>query len=68
MLGSITALSLDASLAELAAEVAEQDGLRGGDAVHLATALHLREPDFVFLTLDRDLAAAALRNGLAVAA
>ena len=67
-LDSITSVAVDADIANLAADLAERESLRGCDAVHLATALRLRDPDVVFLTLDRDLAEAARRNGLAVAA
>jgi len=67
-LASITSVAVDSDLADLAADLAEREALRGCDAVHLATALRLNDPEVILLTLDRDLAEAARRNGLAVAA
>jgi predicted nucleic acid-binding protein len=50
-----------------AGEIAEQQALRGYDAVHLATALSIEDPDIALVTWDRDLAQAALRAGRSVA-
>lgn len=58
-------VGVDHDLAEIAGEQADALGLRGYDAVHLATALCLGEATFV--TWDRDLADAAASAGLAVA-
>lgn len=48
-----------------AADLAESDGLRGYDAVHLAAALLVRAD--VIASADEQLCAAAVANGLAVA-
>jgi hypothetical protein len=60
-------LELSDALSRLAGELAEREGLRAYDAVHLASALSIADPELLFATFDRDLAAAARRNGLAVA-
>jgi uncharacterized protein len=52
----------------LAADLAESDGLRGCDAIHLASALSVGLSELVFVAWDRDLSTAARRNGLAVTA
>lgn len=54
-------------LAEAAAALATLHGLRGADAIHLATARVVETPRTVFATWDRRLAAAARAEGLAVA-
>lgn len=51
-----------------AAHLAESDGLRGCDAIHLASALSVGLSELVFVAWDRDLSRAARRNGLAVTA
>lgn len=58
-------IELDQALAELAAVVASEDGLRSLDAIHLAAALSLPAPDLVLATWDRRLHAAAVGRGLA---
>jgi predicted nucleic acid-binding protein len=60
-------VGVDRSLARSAGEFAEEFGLRGHDAVHLATALDLDDEDVVLLTWDGDLSRAAERAGLGVA-
>jgi uncharacterized protein len=57
-------VSVDSSLARLAGRHAEDLGLRGYDAVHLATALELGDEEVVLVTWDRDLARAAEQVGL----
>jgi predicted nucleic acid-binding protein len=47
---------------------AEDHGLRGYDAVHLATALELGDEDVVMVTWDADLRRAAMEAGLGVVA
>lgn len=59
-------LGVDWALAQHAGEIAEVYALRGYDAVHLATALSVDDPDLVLLTWDGDLADAAVRAGRAV--
>jgi hypothetical protein len=56
------------ALVRTAGRLAEEQGLRGYDAVHLAAALAVADADTVFLSGDRELLAAAARAGLAVAA
>jgi uncharacterized protein len=67
--GSIDALceeldviGLDAALARAAGDLAERHALRGYDAVHLASALAIEDPDLVMVTWDRDLAAATAKH------
>jgi predicted nucleic acid-binding protein len=50
-----------------AGELADEYGLRGYDAVHLASALAIDAPRVVVATWDRELAAAASSCGCAVA-
>lgn len=57
-------IGVDSGLARRAGEHAEDLGLRGYDAVHLATALELGDEEVVLVTWDRDLARAAERVGL----
>ena len=59
-------VGIDWGLAQHAGEIAELYALRGYDAVHLATALSVEEPDLALLTWDHDLAEAAVRAGRAV--
>lgn len=63
----LVTVSIDEELARHAGEHAEDLGLRGYDAVHLATALELSVEEVVLATWDRDLARAAERVGLGVA-
>ncbi len=65
--GELTKVSVDAALAKAAGELAERRALRGYDAVHLASALSIDDPDVVLATWDRALADAAGQEGLAVA-
>ena len=55
------------SLVWTAGRLAEEEGLRGYDAVHLAAALAVAGTDTVFISGDQELLAAAARLGLAVA-
>lgn len=64
-------LEINAALSERAMTLAEKHGLRGYDAVHLASALLLHEtrrashlPDLVFLAADDTLLQAAAAEGL----
>lgn len=63
----LAVIGIDEPLAERAGELAADLGLRGYDAVHLASALELDADDTVLVTWDRDLSDAAVRSGLAVA-
>jgi predicted nucleic acid-binding protein len=62
----LVTIGIDEELARGAGEHAEQLGLRGSDAVHLATARELGDEETVLVTWDRDLAQAAERVGLGV--
>jgi predicted nucleic acid-binding protein len=63
----LTTVGVDQELAARAGGYAEDLGLRGYDAVHLATALELGDEEVVLVTWDRDLAQAAERVGLSIA-
>lgn len=65
--GELLTVGVDQELAARAGEHAESLGLRGYDAVHLATALELGDPEVILVTWDRDLGRAAERVGLGVA-
>ena len=64
--GLIT-IGVDSNLACIAGEQAEDLGLRGYDAIHLATALALGDEEVVIVTWDRDLARATGQVGLGLA-
>jgi predicted nucleic acid-binding protein len=68
MWGALTAIRLDGRLARLAGSLADRHALTALDAIHLASALALREPgeNVAFVTFDRRLAEAALAEGLTV--
>lgn len=59
-------VELSPTLAERAAVLAADLYLHGADAVHLASALSLRDEAMVFVTWDRRLASAAAAEGLDV--
>lgn len=60
----IDVVEITKSVAERAAEMAFDFGLRGHDAVYLAAAEVVAEPDAVFVCWDKDLSAAAESLGL----
>lgn len=60
-------VELDDGVARAAGELAEWLSLRAGDAVHLASALVLADPNLTLATWDRELAHAASEAGLPVA-
>lgn len=62
----VTILGVDDVLAREAGVIADDLGLRGYDAVHLATALSTSD-EVVMVTWDEQLRAAAAAQGLAVA-
>jgi len=66
-LNEMTLVEVDLPLARHAADLAERHGLRGYDAVHLATALAIADPDLVVATWDDELARAARDEGRLVA-
>ncbi len=63
---ALDVVEVSAEIADHAAGLAAAHPLSGADAVHLATALALRESELVLATWDRRLRAAALAEGLAV--
>jgi predicted nucleic acid-binding protein len=65
--GELVTIGVDQELAARAGGHAEELGLRGYDAVHLATALELGGEEVVVVTWDRDLARATEEVGLGVA-
>lgn len=67
-LEEIDLVEIDDTLARRAGEQAEVHGLRGYDAVHLAAALRVQDPDVVLVAGDQALLTAAAAEGLAVAA
>lgn len=60
-------IEITAELAHGAGQLAQQHGLRGYDAVHLAAGVSIADDDVVFVTDDTGLADAALATGLATA-
>ncbi len=64
---SLLSVGVGEDLARAAGDHATEFGLRGYDAMHLATALELSEEEVVFVTWDEDLGRAASSAGLAVA-
>lgn len=60
-------VELTRSLERHAGQLAAQHALRGADAVHLASALALRDPGLILAAWDRRLHAGATTVGLAVA-
>jgi predicted nucleic acid-binding protein len=65
LLDGIATVNVDADLIDQAGELAEREGLRGYDAVHLAAALRVSVD--VICSSDAALCSAAARRGLAVA-
>jgi predicted nucleic acid-binding protein len=59
-------IGLDPDLAHTAGELAEAHGLRGYDAVHLATVLSIHVDAMLLATWDGDLARAAVAAGCSV--
>lgn len=60
-------VEIDGELARRAGDLAETHGLRGYDAVHLASADRVRDPDLVMVAGDGALLSAATAEGMAVA-
>jgi uncharacterized protein len=59
-------LGLDRELAHIAGDIAEAHGLRGYDAVHLATAMAVDSDSLLLATWDRELARGAIEAGCSV--
>lgn len=64
--GELLLVGIDQPLAREAGELAERHGLRGYDAVHLASALALGA-DTTLVSWDKDLKRAAAQSGCPVA-
>ena len=62
----VAVVDLSAGICEDAGDLAERHALRGYDAVQLASAVAASSGDLVLATLDRDLASAAISEGIAV--
>lgn len=60
-------LEINASVAESAGALAQAHGLRGCDAVHLASAALANDDELVFVTADHNLGSAAQAIGISVA-
>jgi len=67
VVAGIASVETTEGLVRTAGRLAEEEGLRGYDAVHLAAALAVADTDKVFASGDRERLAAATRLGLAVA-
>ena len=67
LVAQIDFIELSENLARTAGRLAQQHGLRGYDAVHLAAGVTIADHDVVLVTCDADLAAAARSTGLATA-
>ena len=67
LIEQIDHIELTGELARNAGRLAQEHGLRGYDAVHLAAAVAVADNDAVLVTGDADLAAAAAARGLAAA-
>ena len=63
----LSIVELNARLAALAGDVCEVHRLRAGDAVQLAAALRIGDPELVFVTWDTRLRESAREAGLPVA-
>ncbi len=59
-------IGVDFTLAHVAGDLAEAHGLRGYDAVHLASALSIEAEALLLATWDGDLARAAVASGCSV--
>jgi uncharacterized protein len=68
LLRQLDYVEVELSVLSAAAELAEKHVLRAYDAVHLASALALRDPDIAVATWDGDLRVAVHAEGLALVA
>ncbi len=67
IVAEVDVIEITAELARAAGDLAQELGLRGYDAVHLAAAHQVLDNDLVFTTGDQKLAAAAGQMGIVVA-
>ena len=66
-MAEMTIIEVDRRLAATAGDLAERHSLRGYDAVHLASALAIDDPDLVVATWDDELGRAAIAAGRSAA-
>lgn len=64
---AVRPVELTAGVEKAAGELAVRRGLRGADAVHLASALAIGDPDLIVAVWDRQLRSAVMAEGLRVA-
>lgn len=67
IMAEVDHIEVTATLATVAGGLAQEHGLRGDDAVHLAAVNAVADGDLVLVTGDADLAAAAIALGVPVA-
>lgn len=67
LLAQLDVVELDEALVHRAGDLAEAQGLRAYDAIHLAAAMHVADDDLVVVAGDQALLAAATAVGLAIA-
>lgn len=63
--GAVDRLDVSEALARLAGDLAESQGLRAYDAVHLASAVSVADAELVLVAADGDLLTAARSLGIA---
>jgi uncharacterized protein len=64
---AVETVAVGDTLLALAARAADTHGLRALDALHLAAAQEIQEPELVFVTWDEELGRAAQAAGFAIA-
>lgn len=64
--GRVVVVEVGDALARAAGDLADRHGLRAADAIHLASAIRIREADTVFVSFDRRLREAAAAEGFLV--
>jgi hypothetical protein len=67
LLAELDLVEPERDVLDQAADLAERYALRAYDAVHLASAMALRDPEVVVATWDHDLRAASSAEGFAIA-
>ena len=63
----VNVVELESTITRAAGDAAERHRLRAHDAIHLASAIALGDPELVVATLDGDLRRTANESGLGVA-
>jgi predicted nucleic acid-binding protein len=62
----VTGVDMDEPMVRIAGDLADRHGLRAADAIHLASAIRIREPDTAFVAFDVRLRQAAVAEGFVV--